>query len=177
MVVNSKVYKHHSILTKSGEQKGIFFRSPIQKVEFDAYYYTDDPHISAWIYMEKIKNPIRRFYEILIGNKKIVDHIEEWSKLIEWGGFEANVLMSPIYFTRIFRSLECVSRIKNDTIRKVVSYGYEAPYNYCSGACYIEKTKIILGDGKRIRIKRKKSYNYTYSHIVERMIDTGNIDE
>lgn len=176
MVINSKVYKHHSILTKSGEQKGIFFRSPIQKVQFDAYLYIDDPHISARIYMEKIKNPIRRFYEILIGNKVIVDNIEKWSKDIDWAGFEANVLMSPIYFTRIFRSLECNSRMRNDNIRKVVSYGYESPYNYCSGACHIEKTIIVLGDGKRIRVKRRKSYHYTYSHIVEKMIDTGRIE-
>ena len=88
------VYKNHLITVEEGIQFGIFFRNPIQKVSFDAYY-CDIPRISAWTYKNKLKNPIRRLYEIIIGNKNIVDNIEEWSQSIDWAGFNANVLMSP----------------------------------------------------------------------------------
>ena len=175
MDINTTICGNHVITTEEGIQFGIFFRNPIQKISFDAYYCNYDK-ISAWAYKNKIKNPIRRLYEIIIGNKDIVDHIEEWSQNIDWGGFKANVLMSPVYFSRVYRKLKSVSSNPDDVIQKVVSYGYEGPYNICSGACHIERTRITLKNGKRIRLKMKDYFHYTYSHIVEKMLSSGKID-
>lgn len=174
--VEANVHNNHLITTEEGIQFGIFFRNPIQKISFDAYY-CDYPKVSAWNYKNKLKNPLRRLYEIIIGNKNIVDNIDEWSQDISWGGFNANVLMSPIYFSRTYRKLKCVSSNSNDVIQKAVSYGYEGPYNYCSGACHIERTRITLKNGKRIRLKLKDHFHYTYTHIIEKMISSGKINE
>jgi hypothetical protein len=176
MKIYTTIHNNHLITTEEGSKFGIFFRSPIQKVSYDAYY-ADYSKTSAWTYKSKIKNPIRRLYEIIIGNKSIVDHIEEWSQSIDWGGFTANKLMSPIYFKREYRYLKAESGDPNDLIQKIVSYGYEGPYNYCSGACHIERTKITLKNGKRVRLKVKDRYKYTYVHIIEEMLSSGNIDD
>lgn len=175
MKIRTTIHNNHVITTEEGTQFGIFFRNPIQNISFDAYY-GDMEKVSAWKYMEKIRNPIRRLYEILIGNKNIVDHIEKWAQNMDWGGFNANVLMSPIYFSREYRRLKAVSSSANDVIQKMVSYGYEGPYNYCSGACHIERTRITLKNGKRIRLKMKDYFHYTYEHIVEGMLSTGKIN-
>lgn len=177
MEIRTTIHNNHVITAEEGTQFGIFFRSPIQKISFEAYYNDIMEKISAWRYKEKIKNPIRRLYEILIGNKNIVDHIEEWAQSMDWGGFDANVIMSPIYFSREYRRLKAVSSSPDDVIQKVVSYGYEGPYNYCSGSCHIERTRIYLRNGQRIRLKMKDYYHYTYTHIVEKMISSGVIDE
>lgn len=173
--VRTVIHNSHLITAEEGVQFGIFFRNPIQKISFDTYY-CDMPRISAWEYKNKIKNPIRKMYEIIIGNKNIIDNIEKWSKNIDWGGFNANVLMSPIYFSRQYRKLTSTSSNPNDVIQKVVSYGYEGPYNYCCGSCHIERTKFILKNGKRVRFTVKDQYHYTYIHIIESIITTGDIN-
>ena len=176
MEIRTSIHNNHLITTEEGVQFGIFFRNPIQKISFDAYY-CDFKKTSAWEYKNRLKNPIHRLYEIIIGNKNIIDNIEEWSQNMDWGGFDANIIMSPVYFSRVYRKLKSVSSSPNDVIQKVVSYGYEGPYNYCSGACHIERTRIILKNEKRIRLKVKDYFKYTYKHIVERMISTGNITD
>lgn len=167
-------YKGYVITTEEGEEKGIFFRNPLQKAFFDAYY--DDPVLSAWKYLNDIKNPIKRLYEILIGNGNIVKNIKSWSEDIDWGGFSAHILCFPIYFKREYRKLiaHCCD---SDNIIKIESYGYESEFNICSGDCHVEKTVIHLNNGKSIRIKRKEQYYFTYSHIVKEIIDTGNIQK
>ena len=64
-------YNGYVISTEESIEKGIFFRNPIQKVFFDAYY-MDESKISAWKYLHDIKKTIRKLYEILIGNKNII---------------------------------------------------------------------------------------------------------
>lgn len=172
MEIRTTICNNHVITSEEGIQRGIFFRNPIQKVSFDAYYDVQ-PAVSAWVYKEKIKNPIRRLYEILIGNGNIVRNIEEWAMSCDWAGFNANKLMSPIYFKREYRKLTSISSSSDDVIQKVVSYGYEGPYNYCSGACHIERTRITLKNGRRIRLKNKDKYYYTYIHIIENIITSG----
>lgn len=175
MEIDITVYNNHVISTEEGTEFGVFFRSPIQKVSYDAYYCNVDA-TNAWLYKDKLKNPVRRLYEILIGNGNIVKNIEEWSKSLDWGGFTANKLMLPIYFKREYRYLKSVSSSTHDVIQRVVSYGYEGPYNMCSGACHIERTRITLRNGKKVRVKRKDAYYYTFRHIVERMISSGKIE-
>lgn len=163
-------YKGYVISTEEGKEKGLFFRNPLQKVSFDAYY--DDPILSAWKYIKDIENPIRRLYEILIGNGNIVRNIKEWSENCDWGGFNANIICFPIYFKREYRKLVAHS-CESDNIQKIVSYGYESEFNMCAGECDMEKTVIHLKNGKNIRIKRKEQYHFTYEHIIKKIIDTG----
>lgn len=161
-------YKEYLIYSEEGEKRGLFFRNPLQKVSFDAY--SEDPMFSAWKYEEDIKNPIRRLYEILIGNGKIVKNIDEWSENLDFAGFTAKILCCPIYFKRKYRKLVAYS-CGNGNIQKIVSYGFESEFNECGGDCDIEKTYILLKNGKHIRIKRKEQYHYTYVHIVKEIID------
>ena len=161
-------YKNYVIDTESGTERGIFFRNPIQKVNFDAYY--DKPTLSAWKYADDIKNPLRRLYEIILGNSSIVNNIEKWKEEMNWAGFSANILCCPIYFKRDYRKLKAVS-VGSDNIQMIESYGYEGEWNDCAGYCDVEKTIIALKNGKKIRKKRNESYHYTYEHIVEKIID------
>lgn len=165
-------YKNYTIITDEGTERGIFFRCPIQKVDYNTWL---DDGFSAWTYKEKVKNPLRKIYEILLGNKKVVDNIEEWSENLNWGGFSANILCLPIYFKREYRKLKAVSNNNTDNIAEINSYGYENEFNICSGNCEIEKTSIKLRCGKTIKIKREEKYNFTYQHIIEDIIDSGKI--
>ena len=164
-------YKNYVIMTTEGIQHGIFFRSPIQKVDYDAYY--DNPRFSAWKYLNQIKNPFRKLYEILIGNYRIVKNIQEWSNDINWGGFRANILCSPIHFRREYRQLSAISTNAHDNIQCVDSYGYESEFNSCVGDCVCEKTSIKLKTGKWLKFKKTEQYYFTYEHIIKRIIDDG----
>lgn len=168
-------YKDYTIITEEGTQKGIFFRNPLQKVSFDAYY--DEPKLSAWKYLHDIKNPIRRMYEILIGNRNIVKNIQKWSENYDWGGFTGNILCFPIYFHREYCKLTAVSCSKDANIQEIHSYGYESEFESCAGGCDVEKTKVKLRNGKRIRIVRKGNYYFTYAHIAKKVIDSGSIED
>ena len=166
-------YKGYVISTEEGIEKGIFFRNPLQKVEFDAY--CDEPILSAWKYLDDIKNPIRRIYEIVIGNKNIVHNITKWSKDMNWAGFTANIICFPIYFKREYRKLRAISSNKNN-IKEIVSYGYESEFNMCGGNCDVEYTTIKLRNGKVMKFKRNEQYHFTYEYKVKEIIDTGNVN-
>ena len=164
------IYKGYVISTEEGVEKGIFFRSPIQKVDFDAYYGTTK--FSASKFANKIKNPIRKLYEILIGNGNSVKFINDWLNDIDFGGFKGNILTFPVYFKRKYRKL--IAQTSNDeVIEKIESYGYESEYNICSGACFVERTKIHFKSGKVTHIKRTGYYKYTYTHIAKDIIDNN----
>lgn len=171
METNVINHKDYVITTTEGLEHGLFFRSPIQNVFFDGYY--DNTKFSAYKYMDKIQNPFRRFYEILIGNKSVVKNINDWSNEIGWGGVCANILCFPIYFKREYRSLTAISTNANDNIQFIKSYGYESEFNYCSGDCVREKTVMILKNKKCIKFNKKEQYHFTYSHIIKRVIDDG----
>lgn len=163
-------YKGYVISIENGTKKGLLFRNPLQEVNFDAYY--DEPKVSAWKYLYDIKNPFRRFFEILIGNKNIVKNIKKWSNDVNWGGFTGNILCCPIYFQRDYRRLNAVSN-GSDNIQKINSYGYESEFETVAGHCDMEKTIITMKNGKRIKIKRRKSYHFTYEYLVKEIIDSG----
>lgn len=163
-------YEAYTIITEEGTERGIFFRKPIQKVDFGVW--CDNPY-SAWEYKDKIKNPVRRIYEMLLGNKKIIDNIEEWSKQDDWAGFSKNILCFPVYFKREYRKLKAISNNDTDNITEINSYGYESEFNHCSGCCVLEKTNVKLKSSKILRIKRKEHYYYTYEHVIKDVIDCG----
>lgn len=174
MEQHSTSYKDYFIITEEGTEKGIFFRSPLQKIFFDAYY--GDMKFNAFEYAKAIKNPIRRFYEILIGNKDIVNNINRLLDRGDWAGFDAYVIVSPIYFKRRYRKLRAYTPNKDLTVKEIKSYGYELGFEFCAGECHIEKTKIFMRDGNVITSKRNDKYNYTYMHVVKQeIIDVGNV--
>ena len=168
------IHKGYVISTEESVERGIFFRNPIQKVDFDAYYCTSK--FSASEFAKKIKNPIRKIYEILIGNGNTVKFIDDWLKDIDFGGFRGNILTCPIYFKRDYRKLIAQS-CNNEAIKKIESYGYTSEYSICSGECLVERTKFHLKNGKTLHIRKTGSYYYTYAHIVKDIIDSGNIEK
>ena len=162
-------YKGYVIRSEEGEEKGLFWRNPLQKVVYDAYY--PEAMFSAWGYLDKIKKPLYRFFQIVLGNKEVLKNIEEWSKSCDWGGFNANILCSPIYFKRNYRKLTAIS-CENSHIVEIHSYGYESEFNDCSGACSKEHTVFILSNGKKMKSNATELYNFTYEHIVKELIDS-----
>ena len=147
METNIKNYKGYVIYTEESWQRGIFFRNPLQNVFFDAY--ESCLPFDAYKYVEAIKNPIRRVYEILIGNGRVIKKAPEWADDMCFAGFKANILCFPIYFYRKYRKLETIYCGKErNNILQIKSYGYESKFNFCSGGCAVEKTKINLSNGK-----------------------------
>lgn len=172
---NVKNYKNFVIHTEEGVEKGIFFRSPIQTIDFSAW--TEEKKFDAWCYLSKVKKSFFRFFEILKGNSNIVNNIEKWSENDDWAGFRANILCFPIYFERRYRKLTAKSTSNDTNIQSIKSYGYESPYNTCNGNCVVEKTIITLKNGKKIKTKTPENYNFTYRFKVEKIIDSDNIIE
>lgn len=170
--METRIENHNSyvIHTEEGVEHGLFFRNPIQKVDYITY--CEDKPQSAWVFLDRLKSSCRRLFERLIGNGEIVKHGKEWADQCDFAGFYANKLCCPIYFKRSYRSLVAFSQDPDDNIQKVKSRGYESEYETCAGGCVIERTTIRLKNGKRIKSVSRQSYRYTYRHIVEKMLDT-----
>jgi len=166
-------YKNFVIKAEEGIERGLFFRSPIQKVEFGTW---DEDELNAYTYLSKIKNPLFRLKEILIGNRNIISNIERWAEEDngDWAGFKANILCLPFYFNRVFRRLEAISQSLDTNIQVIKSYGYESQYNKCGGSCMVERTVFKLRNGK-IKVSKPESFNYTYRHKVEEIINSDNV--
>lgn len=167
---NIKNVGSYTIVTTQGVEKGIFWRSSIQEVTF-----TTEPldmGLSAYNFITQNKNILKRFFQVLIGNKYIVKHAQEWEENDDgsWAGFSANIICFPIYFKRKFRKLRAYSSNRLDNIQSIVSCGYESKWESCSGHCKIERTKITLNNGRVIKSRCYGSYQNTYTHIVERVI-------
>lgn len=167
-------YKDYTITTVDTTEKGIFFRSPIQAMDKDVY--AENEFYSAWAYLNQLRaSKFKRFYEKFLGNKKVVDNIEEWSENMDWGGCKVNILASPIYFNRKMRKLTAICTNPNCNIQKIESYGYESQWEVCSGACVIERTVITLKGGSKIHVKHRDYYHFTYEHIVKDILKTEDI--
>jgi len=169
-----KNYKNFVIKTEEGNEKGLFFRNPIQKVDFGTW---DEDEFNAYTYLSKIENPLFRLKEILIGNSNIVNNIKQWGEEDngDWAGFRANVLCFPVYFSRVFRRLEAISQSSDTNIQAIKSYGYESQYNKCGGSCVIERTVFDLKNGKRLNSSKSESFQYTYGFKIEEIIDSDNV--
>lgn len=168
-----KNYKNYVIQMREGTQRGLFFRSPIQKVAYDAYYGSDSPNgFCSWSFLNRLKKSLGfRLFQRLLGNSHVVDNIESWSEGMDWAGFSANILCFPIHFKREFRALTAQSQNADDNIQSVHSWGYESEFENCSGGCAKEITLFKMRNGKTIREVKKENYCYTYSHIIENLID------
>lgn len=166
-------YKGYVISTEEDTKRGIFFRNPLQKVDFVAF--DGDGRFSPYEYKVAIKNPLRRIYEILLGNGNVVKNIEQWYKSCDFAGFTANILCSPIHFKRKYRKLKAVC-IGDDNIQKINVYGYEGEYNICGGCCDKEKTSLKFKTGKTMKLKRTGTYHFIYPFVIENIIDTGSLE-
>ena len=159
------------VTTENGIEKGLFFRNPIQKVTFSTWGDDeDDVNLSAWKYLNDIKNPARRFFEKIIGNTNVVNNIEKWKENDNWAGFDAKILCFPLYFSRIYRELTAISTDKNENISKFHSFGFESEFCSCSGSCDKETTVIVLSNGKKIKKTMFDNFHYTYLHLFQEMI-------
>lgn len=169
-----KNYKNFVIKTEEGIEKGLFFRNPIQRVDFGTW---DEDKYNAYTYLNKIKNPLFRLKEILIGNRNIISNIEKWNEDDngDWAGFKANVLCLPIYFSRVFRRLEAISQSLDTNIQSINSYGYESEFNKCGGECLVERTVFRLKNNETIKVNKPEKFNFTYDFKVREIIDTDNV--
>lgn len=165
-------HKDYTITTSDILKKGIFFRNPVQPITKDTY--AEDEFYSAWAYLNKLRgSKVFRIVNILLGNKRVVDNIEEWSKHDNWGGCTVNILASPIYFSRQERTLTAICLNPDCNIQKIESHGYESQYNIINGNCDIEKTTITLKNGKKLHMTRHDTYHFTYEYTISNGIDKG----
>lgn len=171
---NFDQYDDYAILTEEGVENGVFFRSPLQKVCFNVHYH-DGSLFSAYHYIRAIRNPIRRFFEILIGNGAVVRNAKSWIEDEGAAVFRANILCCPIYFSRKYRKLHAYSSNPNDNIADISSYGYESQFNDCAGGCHIEKTVFTMKDGAKLAVTKETAYHFTYVHVIEGVIRSGEI--
>lgn len=161
-------YKSYTIHTQTLNKRGLFFRNPRQKIYYDVWY--DAKNMGK--YLDKIKNPFRRLYETLLGNKEAVRNLEKWMNELDFGGCIIYAIRCPIYFKRCTRTLTAIDTSNRYNISKIQSSGYESEFNYCAGDCEVERTKIKLKSGKTMRIVNKGKFHYTYRHIVDQIIDS-----
>lgn len=151
-----------------GTEKGIFLRQPLKKIEFQEMWDSESKQ-DIYTYSKKIQNPVRRLYEICIGNGTIVKELNEWMKDCDFAGFTGNIICCPIYFKREFRELHLKSNT-DSMIKEIISKGYENEFELCSGGCEKEKTLIKFTNKRQSRFTTKEHYHYTYSHICEELL-------
>lgn len=131
--------------------------------------FSHDPNV--WNYLDRTKNPIWCFFQILIGNYTIIRHLKEWIKEDDFAGFTANTICSPIYFKRKSRCIEAISNSDDTKIDNIISYGYEDEFINISGQCIKEKTTITFKNSEKITMINKDEYEYTYIHIIKSAIN------
>lgn len=157
---------NYTIHTEEGIERGLFFRCPIQKIHYDHCSEKYSPHI----FQSKLKNPVFRFFQSVIGNKKVVDNVDSWMNEFDFCGFKANIMCSPVYFNRKYQRLVAYTNGRSE-VHSIVSFGYEGQYNICDGKCDCEKTTIYLKNKHTIKERRKGEYHYTYQHISEKILE------
>ena len=167
---------NYVIHVKEYIQHGVFFRSPIKKVSYSDNWYGTS-HYPAFNYIKKLKNPVFRLFQHLIGNTDIVNNAEEWSKDHSFAGFKANALMSPLYFKRPCRSLDGYAQSSDDNIQEIHSFGFGMPYEDLSGGCELERTTFKLKSRHCIKERKRGSYYFTYAHVIESVIENNKIDK
>lgn len=150
-------------LIEEKTEKGIFFRSPIQRVEKETYSFGDGKDY-AYYWLNTAKKYVIPYLLNCITYNSKKKFVEE----NDAAGIVVNELCWPIYFYRNVR--RSYFRLENhpDGIKEIFSWGEEPYKNNCSGACMFEKTKIVFGNGDVKKIYRGSgSFHYTYAHVIE----------
>ena len=174
-IIGRSILKNENVTIEHAEgiETGLFFRKPIQRVQITTDSYGNESrsgyHHSVYIYMKRCKNPIRKLYEYILGNKESIRQIILNQDDISFYGVKVNVLCSPIYFSRRFRSLKAISENPRSLVFGVESKGYESNFNLVSGACVVEKSTIDYADGHAEKQVSKGKYDLTYPYSVKEM--------
>lgn len=166
-------YQSYIIHTQTQDKRGMFFRNFRQHIHCDMWYNAEKMNG----YLDKIKNPVRKLYEILLGNKEVVCNLGKWMNETDFCGCDIYIIHCPIYFKRHIRTLTAIDTSNKCNIAKIQSSGYESEFNYCAGHCEVERTKIKLKNGKTMRIVQKGQFHCTYEHIVKQIIDSQQEEE
>jgi hypothetical protein len=150
-------------IEKETTSYGIFFRRPVQKINIETCPYPDDEICAAtWLKRNRF-NPITR----LLNFGRFNQYIKFMEEVEDAAGIKVRVLTFPIYFKRNIR--EAFHKFPEDhMINNVYSWGYEPYKNKCSGAAEVEYTKIKFNDGTEKKIVERKSFHYTYKHVIEK---------
>lgn len=162
-------------------QKGIFLRSPIQKIETSTDSDLVNWKSSSWETIKVLHEKSFRGFILRFVNPEIVKKgrlYKKWKFITkEWGaeGFSCNFIVSPIYTSRIVRSLDVVAINPDEKILELHSWGYESEFNDCAGQCEKEFTRILKNTYKgnkwfSFQSNNGKSYQYIYQHKVEEII-------
>lgn len=153
----------YQIRADRGIHKGIFFRKPIQKMQINIYgdgsFSGRDHHI--YNYIRRLKNPIFRWYQYILGNKESIRQIKMHIDEVGFYGVTINVLCSSIYFKREYRELDMIC-FDHPAIERIHAYGYESPFENVSGHCAKEVATIYYRDGWTSGVISYKDYDLTY---------------
>lgn len=146
-----------SIISETKIEKGIFFRSPIQKVQVETYL----GEAYSWV-----DNAKRLVIPYLLNMDKY-SHFKEIIEDDDLAGLVVRVFASPIYFKRYVRT--AIHKFKNhpDGLLEIRVFGEEPFKNNCSGACICEKAIFVFDNEKKETVKTYGSFHYYYKHVVE----------
>ena len=154
----SEKLKDFVIITIEKIKYGIFFRLPIQKVEYHWETYGED------------SDPIIPKFPHILLNLFSIKKARKHSLNMDACGFSFFEFASPVYFSRKCKSLICLNA---HSIISINSSGYEGYKNICGGACELEKTVIKYLENKKvctIKLRNTKSYNYTYEYVIKELL-------
>lgn len=157
--------ENYYLSSDRGIHKGIFFRKPIQKVNLNVYgdgSFSGYDHL-IYNYIRKLKNPLFKLYQYILGNKKAIQGIKENIDDMSFYGTSVNILCSPIYFKREYRELNLVCP-NHPGIARIHAYGYESPFETVAGKCAKEVAKIYYTSGLVSEVISYQTYDLTYTH-------------
>ena len=165
-------FNHYSIVETLGIERGIFFRNPIKEVACDSWNYPYEELDPEYYYELCRKNLFRRLIEYIKGNYEIINTIIPNTLKendMDWGVM-VNTFISPIYFVREFKALQCKTQDVNLEVQSIKSKGYNDTDERVGGYCRYEKTIVATKLHGKIKTKRYKEYHFTYKHIVEEFL-------
>lgn len=152
-------------------QKGIFFRNPFFRREYDLW---SGSHKGG---LNDSKSLLGIVHRILNSPKKLND-LREFIKEDDAAGYFLNSVRSPIYFEREVKELHLeVSFIskQNNPIRMIIkSKGFNYIDEPVGGYCAKERTKITVETLYTTITKKftdKGKYNFTYEHVAKNTVE------
>lgn len=166
-------YSDFKITSEKGIEHGLFFRDPLSKKILVVNYKNCDT--DAFQYIAKIKNPLFRLAQYLLGNRQVILNIE-YMQSDETYFTNINILRSPVYFKRNYRRTEAINRNENGCISSIISHGI--CNEDCEATCVKEKTITTFFNGRaEVCILRNRAHCFTHLFNIAKIIsaDKGRI--
>lgn len=161
------------IFHDEGIETGLFFRFPIRKLYYKVFTeQKNDPSLIDFVQDCK-DSKLFRILNYILGNKDVVKEVLEEDIFTENNlyGIDIYKIISPIYFKRNYRKLDIINMDEDQPVNYISSYGYDDKYNQVAGYCNKEITYIHTKYNKKeIKLRRGKSYLYTYIHTAKELI-------